>query len=76
MDAASPVILSFLTVYAVACALLGTEPGAPLWLRWPMPVWNRIAHDWRRPRPRPNYAKIARLERELGIEGTVEGPKS
>lgn len=62
-----PVIISLEVLYAVACGLLGGRPDAPLWLRWPTPVWNAIAHDWRRPKPRPDYAKIARLERELGI---------
>ncbi|MEU9777448.1 hypothetical protein [Streptomyces sp. NPDC047968] len=62
---AAPLILVIL--YGIACSTFGSEPGAPLWLRWPAPAWNRIAHDWRRPRPRPDYAKITRLERELGI---------
>jgi len=62
------VILSlFAVTYTGLCGIYGAEPGAPLWLRWPHPVWNLIAHDWRRPRPRPDRAKIARLERELGI---------
>ncbi len=44
-------------------------------LRWLAPTWNRIAHDWRRPPatpPRPDYARIAQLERELGL--TEEQP--
>jgi hypothetical protein len=65
-----PLWIAALTMYAVACGVAGAEPGAPWWLRWPHPVWNAIAHDWRR-RPavpqRPDYTKIARLERELGI---------
>lgn len=65
-----PIWIAALTMYAVICGVAGAEPGASWWLRWPHPVWNAIAHDWRRPRPdsqRPDYAKIARLERELGI---------
>ena len=65
-----PIWLAALVGYSVACGVVGAEPGAPLWLRWPIPVWNVIAHGWRRPAPvsqRPDYAKIARLERELGI---------
>lgn len=64
------VLLTLLAAYAVACGLFGATPGAPLWLRWPLPIWNWIAHDWRRPAaapPRPDYARIAVLERELGI---------
>lgn len=72
MSLVPAILLSLLMVYAAACGLLGVESGAPLWLRWPLPVWNWIAHGWRRtpelPR-RPDYAKIARLERELGIGG-------
>lgn len=74
MNAALPLILSAVTAYAGACGTFGTDPGAPLWLRWPLPVWNRIAHDWRRPPQRPNYAEIARLERELGIGRQDEEP--
>ncbi|WP_030344797.1 hypothetical protein [Streptomyces sp. NRRL S-1022] len=62
-----PLLLSLTVLYGAACGLYGTTPHAPLILRWPLPIWNRIAHDWRRPRPRPDYARIARLERELGI---------
>ncbi|WP_329215199.1 hypothetical protein OG352_06275 [Streptomyces sp. NBC_01485] len=62
-----PIALSLLTAYAAACGTWGGEPGAPLWLSWPLPIWNRIANDWRRPQLRPDRAKIARLERELGI---------
>ncbi|MYR55541.1 hypothetical protein GTY54_04525 [Streptomyces sp. SID625] len=43
-------------------------------LRWPLSVWNRIAHDWRGPTRaarRPDYARIALLEHELlGVEPT------
>ncbi|MFF9309866.1 hypothetical protein ACF1BS_03055 [Streptomyces sp. NPDC014748] len=63
-------LISVGILYAAACGAFGAERDAPLWLRWPLPLWNRIAHDWRRPIPvpsRPDYAKIERLERELGI---------
>ena len=65
-----PIWVAALTGYAILCGTVGAEPGAPWWLRWPMPIWNAIAHDWRRPPSapqRPDYAKIDRLERELGI---------
>ena len=68
------VLLTLLTAYVAACAAFGAGPGAPLWLRWPLPIWNLIAHDWRQPAPveeHPDYVKIERLERELGI-GDVE----
>ncbi|MEU5772758.1 hypothetical protein ABZ819_05565 [Streptomyces venezuelae] len=48
---------------------------APLWLSWPAPIWDWIARRGRRPAPvpaRPDYAKITRLERELGM--TEERP--
>ena len=70
----SALFIAVLVLYAAACGTFGSTPSAPLWLRWPMPVWNLIAHDWRKPAPvaqRPDYAKIERLERELGI-GYVE----
>ncbi|GGX40852.1 hypothetical protein [Streptomyces noursei] len=67
MDDAFPIIVSVVTVYAVVCGSFGADSGAPLWLRWPLPIWNFIAHDWRRSRSHPNHAKIERLERELGI---------
>ncbi|MEV0220928.1 hypothetical protein [Streptomyces sp. NPDC050704] len=62
--------IALMVLYGAACGTLGASPGAPLWLRWPMPIWNLIAHDWRRPAPvplRPDYARIDRLERELDI---------
>ncbi|MDQ0809779.1 hypothetical protein QFZ63_001493 [Streptomyces sp. B3I7] len=61
-----------LTVYGVACGVAGSDSSAPLWLRWPQPIWDFIAHDWRRPPPapkRPDYAMIDQLERELGLVG-------
>ncbi|RSS11432.1 hypothetical protein [Streptomyces sp. WAC08401] len=64
--------LGLVAFYGFVCALtvelLGDE--APAWLRWPRPVWQAIAHGWRTPAPapaHPDYAKIARLERELGL---------
>ncbi|MFC8065560.1 hypothetical protein [Streptomyces sp. NPDC057293] len=56
--------------YAVLVAAFGEKPGAPLILRWPYAGWDLIAHAWRTPAPalhRPDYAKIDRLERELGL---------
>lgn len=70
-DVLAIILISFAVTYTGLCGIYGAEPGAPLWLSWPMPIWNWIAHDWRRPRARPDYAKIDRLERELGI---VESP--
>ena len=65
-----PIWIAALAAYVGVCGVAGAEPGAPWWLRWPHPIWNAIAHDWRSPAavPQlPDYAKIARLERELGI---------
>lgn len=65
--------ISVITVYAVMCGVAGADSSAPLWLRWPQPIWDFIAHDWRRPPPapkRPDYARIERLERELGLADT------
>lgn len=70
VDLVPPLLIGLLTVYGVACGVAGAEPDAPLWLRWPLPVWNLIAYDWRCPpaaSKRPDYAKIDRLERELGL---------
>jgi hypothetical protein len=67
VNAVLPVIVSLATLYGMACGHFGVEPDAPRWLSWPLPIWNRITHDWRRPQPRPDYVKIARLERELGM---------
>ncbi|MET9150101.1 hypothetical protein ABZX82_02285 [Streptomyces griseoflavus] len=63
-------VVGLTVAYAVACGAVSYDPSAPLWLRWPQPMWDLIAHDWRRPMPvveRPDYDHIARLERELGI---------
>lgn len=71
-----PIWVAALTGYAVICGVVGADSGAPWWLRWPIPIWNAIAHDWRRPPPipqRPDYAKIARLECELGIVESEPG---
>jgi len=76
VDAVLPIVVSLTVIYGMVCGQLGAEPGAPLWLSWPLPIWNRIAHDWRQPRQRPDYAKIARLERELGIEQPDKGSAS
>lgn len=67
MEVLPALAVGLLTLYAIACGIAGSEPDAPLWLRWPQPIWDFIAHGWR-PR-RPDYAKIARLERELGLGG-------
>ncbi|MFE9448311.1 hypothetical protein [Streptomyces sp. NPDC006739] len=61
-------ILSLVFLYGAASGILSGERDAPRWLSWPMPIWNRIAHDWRRPKPvlpRPNYIRIAVLEHDL-----------
>lgn len=66
-----PIWASALVLYAVACGAAGGEPGSPFWLRWPVKVWNAVAHDWRPRREvrRPDYVQIALLEYELfGIE--------
>ena len=78
MSALLPVIVSAEVLYGVACGLLGARPGAPLWLRWPIPVWEFLRHG-PKPAPRPDYAKIARLERELGLGwacGGVVAPRA
>lgn len=58
-------------LYAAIGAAVGEKPDTPLIFRWPYAAWDLIAHAWRQPRPvprRPNYAKIDRLERELGMK--------
>ncbi|NUR03214.1 MAG: hypothetical protein HOY79_43890 [Streptomyces sp.] len=74
MNAILPIVVSLTILYGAACGHFGAEPSAPRWLSWPLPIWNRIAHDWRRPHSRPDYAKIARLERELSIGRPDEEP--
>ncbi|MFF9269113.1 hypothetical protein [Streptomyces rochei] len=56
--------------YGITAAAYGGRPGAPAWLRWPLTVWEVLAYSWRRPAPappRPDYARITQLERELGL---------
>lgn len=85
-DALVIVLVAVAAVYGVFAGAVGTGPNAPRWLRWPAPIWDRIAHG---PRPaplppRPDYARIARLEREFGFvdgpapfrEGVKRGPRS
>ncbi|MCX5202509.1 hypothetical protein OG897_13755 [Streptomyces sp. NBC_00237] len=57
------------TAYAIICVFYGARPGASMWLRWPLIVWARMAYGPppAKPLPRPNYAKILQLERELGM---------
>lgn len=60
-------------LYAGVCAILGGGRHLPIVFRLPYLAWDVIAHSWRRPRPvqpRPNYAQIERLERELGVGET------
>ncbi|MBT2467875.1 hypothetical protein J7E97_08300 [Streptomyces sp. ISL-66] len=73
-----PVILLEL-LYAAAVVTAGSRPGAPLWLRWPYPIWNFILNG---PRPaallsKPDYRRIAQLECELGLAWPVDvgGPR-
>lgn len=68
-------ILAAELVYAIACVTLGTQKGAPLWLSWPNDLWGRMLHGARPAvaAPRPDYARIASLERELGM--AVEQPE-
>ncbi|MCX5537701.1 hypothetical protein OG785_45860 [Streptomyces sp. NBC_00006] len=65
MEAVLLIALGLAGVYAVVCGRFGSGADAPRWLAWPLPLWNGVAHDWRH--ARPDYAKIARLERELGM---------
>lgn len=74
--------LMWMTVWGVA-ALYGIAVGslshggdAPLLFRWPAVAWDLIAHSWRRPivaPPRADQAKIAKLERELGLAESEQG---
>ncbi|MGW1134443.1 hypothetical protein [Streptomyces griseoluteus] len=72
MDVLLTLAICLVVGYGCLCGLLAEDEDAPRWLRWPLPIWNWIAHDWRRPKPRvqrPDYVKIAVLEYELfGIE--------
>lgn len=54
-------------LYAVLTTTLGERPDSPLIFRWPSACWRLMAHSWRRPNRKPDHAKIARLERELGM---------
>ena len=65
-------------IFSVASAVFftwaGQQPNAPFFCRWPHTAWDFIAHSWRRPAPvpaRPDYARIAMLERELGLVDSV-----
>ena len=56
------------TAYGVLAAT--ARPTEPLWYSWPARLWPVMKRHIRpAPQPRPDYAKIARLERELGITG-------
>lgn len=50
--------------YAVTCGQ--AAPDAPPWRQGPVSLWRSIAPA----SSRPDYAKIARLERELGMTQT------
>ncbi|MET9140539.1 hypothetical protein [Streptomyces parvulus] len=68
-DIPAPVWI-FSTLASVLFAWAGQQPNAPWFCRWPYTLWDFIAHSWRRPTPvppRPDYARIDRLERELGL---------
>ncbi|HTE57069.1 MAG TPA: hypothetical protein VK698_39720 [Kofleriaceae bacterium] len=56
-------------IYCAACVYFGARYGAPLWLRWPHLLWARMLGTVPPEvgRVRPDYPKIRRLERELGI---------
>lgn len=64
-------------VSAVFFAWVGQQPNAPFFCRWPYAALEAIAHGWRELAPapaRPDYEKIDRLERELGIGDEPERP--
>ena len=70
MDVLATIALCLIVGYGCLCGLVADDERAPRWLRWPAPIWNAIAHGSRKPRPslqRPDYPKIKRLERELGL---------
>jgi hypothetical protein len=62
-------LLSLEVLYAAACGVLGSRPGAPLWLSWPLPIWRSLRGDRLVAPlpPRPDYERIDQLERELGF---------
>lgn len=64
-----PLLIAAEVLYGAACGLLGSRPDAPLWLRWPHPIWQFIRNGGPASKPllRPDYDKISRLERELGL---------
>ncbi|MEW2451227.1 hypothetical protein AB0896_27340 [Streptomyces parvulus] len=64
------VLYAIVLVYGVTLASIGDRPSLPLVLRWTYTAWDFIAYSWRRPAPappRPDYARIDQLERELGL---------
>jgi hypothetical protein len=72
VDVLLTIWLCLIVGYACLCGLVAHDEKAPRWLRWPRGVWSAVAHDWRRPPRiprRPDYARIALLERELGLIG-------
>ncbi|MEU8642208.1 hypothetical protein AB0C91_09855 [Streptomyces sp. NPDC048674] len=66
-DNLPPLIISAEVLYGAACVAFGMRPGAPLWLSWPLRSWNMLMGHPQPVQPRPDYARIARLERELGM---------
>lgn len=64
-------LLAVELLYALACLRYGTSPGAPAWLSWPDRAWSGLKTYIPRTTPhlapRPDYAKIRRLEHELGL---------
>ncbi|WP_030670758.1 hypothetical protein [Streptomyces rimosus] len=73
-----PVAIAFTVVLAVEMlwliasmtASLHLGSTGPLWLCWPARFWDAVHSRSAALRPpRPDYTRIARLERELGIGG-------
>ncbi|MFK0140678.1 hypothetical protein [Streptomyces murinus] len=65
----------FAAVSSMGCCDDCDEPAAPRWLRWPGSVWNQIAATPRRREVnRPDYGRIAQLERELGLSDEEHAP--
>ncbi|MDX5570262.1 hypothetical protein PYK79_52895 [Streptomyces sp. ID05-04B] len=63
-------LVAFCLLYSAVVVIAGDDPRAPLVFRWPHDGWEWIRRAGRRPvpaPPRPDYTKIARLERELGL---------